>query len=446
MRYLLLFFGFTIYLAQTKGQGSDTLSYPEVGKPMPDILIRNITYYPKKQAGIRDFRGKWLLLDFWDINCGACMRSFPRMNRIQLAFGRQLQVMMVGVQDPENKIQPLFAKFREKQQLRFPCAFDSALAQRLDLGLMPHTIVIDEKGIVRSIVVGIDTGQVREFLEGGNPRLEQTYRRMKDYTTVVDTILHAPFNQRKPFLVNGNGGNDSTFLYRSLLSIWQPGNPYFDPEGFKNAVKTGQFQALGIPLFRLYNYAYFGASYWGAGDSLLYGKCYDRPVLQIKDSTVFGYSRFYCYSLIRPALGNTKKIMQAAMQRDFMNFLGFHASVEVRKFPYWKIIAQPGAIEKLHSKGGKTSCHELYFKMGWTIRNCPINYLVDEIRGNDPGRDPQTEVYLDETGITDNVDITLDCIMSDLSDIKKALQANGLDLVKGEKEMAVIVIRDANDN
>jgi thiol-disulfide isomerase/thioredoxin len=443
MRYLHSFFAIVVFITQVKGQDPDTSSYPEVGKPMPDLLIKNIAYYPKKQAAIRDFRGKWLLLDFWDVNCGACIRTFPRMNRIQQKFGNQLQVMMVGVQDAENKIQPLFAKYRKGEHLIVPCAFDSGLAERLDLGYMPHTIVIDDKGIVRSIVLAIDTGQVREFLDGKSPRLEQAYRRMKDYDTAIDR--RAAFNDKEPFMVGGNGDNDSAFLYRSLLSVWDPNIRVVQPR-LDEAVMTGRFQALGITLDRLYNYAFFGASYWESENTGLYGKYYDRPVLEIKDSTLFRYPRRYCYSLIRPPVGNSAKIMREIMQRDLINFFGFHASIEVRKCPYWKLIAEPSAKDKVSTKGGKSFARELSFRVGWSMGNYPVGFLIDCIRANDPGRDRLTDIYLDETGISGNIDISLDCIMNDLPDLRKALQAYGLDLVKGEKEMQVVVIRTGRDD
>jgi len=443
MRCLQSVFAIIVLITQVKGQALDTLSYPEVGKPMPDLMIRNIAYYPKKQAAIGDFRGKWLLLDFWDIHCGACIRSFPRMNRIQQKFGKQLQVMMVGVQDPENKTKPLFDKYREGEHLTFPCAFDSTLAQRLDLYYMPHAIVIDDKGIVRSIVLSIDTGQIREFLDGKSPVLEQTYRRMKDYDTIVDRRI--PFNKNKPFLVSGNGNNDTTFLFRSLLSEWNR-NIQFELPGLNEAVGTGCFQVLGATADWLYNYAYLGASTCEPRDTVLYGKYFDRPVLEIKDSALFKYSRRYCYSLIRPSAGNSTKIMQEAMQRDLMNYFGFHACIEIRKFPYWRLIAQPEAKDKLRTKGKGAYAKELSPSIGWIMSNHSMGGLMDCIRRNNPGRDRLTNIYLDETGINSNIDITLDCIMNDLDDLRKALKTNGLDLVKGEKEMQVVVIRDGGEN
>jgi len=80
------------------------------------------------------------------------------------------------------------------------------------------------------------------------------------------------------------------------------------------------------------------------------------------------------------------------------------------------------------------------------MSNSPMKSLMDWIRLNDPGRDRLAKIYLDETGISGNIDITLDCIMNDLDDLKRGLQVNGLDLVKGEKEMQVVVIQDGGEN
>lgn len=443
-RNLWLLFGLIVH-TEARAAPIDSLSYPEVGKPMPDLIIRNISYYSKKNASIRQFRGKWLLLDFWDIHCGACIRAFPRMSRIQQMFGQRLQVMMVGVQDPENKIQPMFAKYREREHLELPCAFDSTLAQRLDIYYVPHLIVIDDKGIVQSIVVGIDTGSVKAFLEGRPPQLPQTYSRMKDYENPVsDNSI--PFNDGKPFLVEGNGGNDSMFLFRSLLSTWTKGvQRYFLPDSVGDAVKTGQFQILGAPLDMLYNYAFYGSIRWGPSDTTLYGRYYNHILHKTSDSSLFDYSRLYCYSQVRPAVDNSTKRMELTMQRDLENFFGFRAAFEIRKCPYWKIIALPGAREKLKTRGGKPFSRELSMRVGWVMGNHSVETLIGRVRGYDPGRDPLTDIYVNETGITENIDITLNCILSDLDDLRAALRANGLDIVKGEKDMKVLVIRDGSE-
>jgi hypothetical protein len=50
---------------------------------------------------------------------------------------------------------------------------------------------------------------------------------------------------------------------------------------------------------------------------------------------------------------------------------------------------------------------------------------------------------IEEAGNKDNFDLTLDADMTDINDVRRALQLQGMDLVKGQKEMKVIVIRDS---
>jgi hypothetical protein len=68
----------------------------------------------------------------------------------------------------------------------------------------------------------------------------------------------------------------------------------------------------------------------------------------------------------------------------------------------------------------------------------PVSALINNIWGFN--QDERT--FLDETGIQGNIDLEMDCIWTDLNDVKKELRKNGLDLVKGEKKLKVLVIRD----
>ena len=126
------------------GQTSNTVVYPEVGKPCPDFMLRNITCYPKQQATLKDFFGKWLVLDFWNKGCGACVASFPKTSALQKEFNEKVQFMLVGIEDKENKIQPMYAKYREKENLIMPCAFDSLLANRFDVFSAPFIVRSEE--------------------------------------------------------------------------------------------------------------------------------------------------------------------------------------------------------------------------------------------------------------------------------------------------------------
>jgi thiol-disulfide isomerase/thioredoxin len=430
------------------GQTADTLSYPEVGKPMPDLTLRNIKYYAKKSARVADFRGKWLLLDFWDIHCTACIGSFPHINEIQAKLGEKVQVMLVGRQDEGNQIEPMYKKFKERMHLALPCSFDSLLVDRLDIAVVPHSILIDDKGIVQFIASSFSVADVEGFLAGTPPRdLPKAYRRMHDTINVsVVKEEHYDFNADKPLLLNANGGKDSDFLFRSILSAWDRSkHRQYTPSTINEDASKGSFQVLGAPLEWLYNYAYFSYGTWGFYDPAHYGKYYLHPVLEVRDSSRFKYSfkysrNIFSYSLIMPAGTCTEQSMKLALQRELETYSGFEASVETRNCPCWKLVASDKAKEKLKTKAKVRSYKPLGYGTGFTARNYSMGDLLYWITSNQ-----QERVIVDATGIVDNLDITMDCIPTDLNDLQHGLRANGLDLVPAEIPMRVVVIRDKKE-
>jgi len=445
MKYCFIIVNLIFLTQYGFSQKADSIDYPTVGKPISNLTLRNIHYYSKKEAHIEDFRGKWLLLDFWDIHCSGCIASFPYINDIQQKLGDSIQVMLVNMQDTEGLSEPMYAKFRKRQHLVLPCAFDSTIFNELDLYLVPHSILIDRNGIVRCVTTSFSITDIQGFLSGEPPVMPKTYRRMQELNNEEEG--HYAFKSDKPFLLNGNGGNDSDFLFRSILSAWDKNSHrQFVPHKINEGIKWGRFQVLGAPLEWLYNYAYFGQARWFYSDTAQYGKNYIHPVLEISDSSMFDYSfkfskNIYSYSVIMPPKVCSERSMKKALLQDLETYFGFESNVEIRKCPCWKLIAQKGAKEKLETKGKRPYYRRLFYGGGFTARCYSFKKLVTWIMANQ-----QENVIIDETKISGNIDITLDCIPTDFQDLQNALHSNGLDLVLSEIPMSVVVIRDRKDS
>lgn len=423
--------------------------YPEIGKPMPDFTLTNIEYYPKKQATLKDFKGKWLLLDFWNEACGACVASFPRSNEMQKKFRDKLQIMLIGIPKPNNIIRKLYATYREHEDLVLPCAFDGMLNRKFQINdALPYIILVDDKGIVRTITSRVHSEDMEAFFAGQDPKLDRVYRRNEE----APKDKKFPFDIRKPFLIAGNGGYDTSFLFRSILSIWNPTSQqqYLSGGVTDDDAKNGSFQVMAAPLEMLYSYAYFGLGWLPGGDArdtLNYGKVYPHLVLEIKDSSAFRYSykngiakNWFNYSLIIPPnKDGTTESLRKAMQRDLQNYFGFEARIETRDCPCWKLVALPDAEVKLKSQGGVRSITGTP-RSGFEAKNYAFKEISKAIIYNLDG------VFLfDETGININVDIKLEYVQNHLDDLNKALQVYGLDLVETTRPMKVLVIRDKDN-
>jgi thiol-disulfide isomerase/thioredoxin len=437
---IIVVFLFGHSYSQTK-QESD---YPEVGKLMPNFVLKNIGYFSKKTMQRDDFKGKWLILDFWNKTCGACVASFPKMNRLQQTLGDQVQVMLVGIQDKQNQIQKIYSKYKVHEDLVLPCAFDSSISARFGILIAPHIILLDDRGIVRCITSSVGIEDMRDFLAGHSPEMPKPFTITETETEEKDTRI--PYDSEKPFLVAGNGGRDSEFLFRSVFSTFNEKEQFSFLEGeIGSHADKGWFQVLGVEIETLFNFAYFGGCCgWDCRDTSHYGKVYPHFILQINDSSRFKsvfrngmYANLFSYSLIMPSAGCTKEKLQGAMQRDLATYLGYEASLEVRPCPYLKLVATPGAAEKLKTKGGARSWESIPHA-GFMARNISVKDFLGWLNFHISGK----WYWVDETGLTGNIDMDLDCIPTNLEDLRKALKRNGLDLMEAKKDMKVLVIRD----
>ncbi len=409
---------------------------PEIGKPMPDFTLDNVLNYPKTRVSLKDFKGKWLFLDFWFSGCTTCIKSLPKVDAFQKQFHEHAQFLMVGINEEKiffgKGIEDLFRKLEKKQNLKIPAAFDSVLWKPWNIGSMPHIIIIDPEGIVRSITNGQDmtADKIEQLLAG-------------EAVTFFQKDIELPGFDVKSL-------DSTTLIYHSALAKWNGEKQSLpDVTSYARLHKVPCFQASMAALYQLYNLAYMGMADWLPRDSLYYS-VYPRPVLEMKDTTPFNYDHaqfkgLYNYSLtLSPQNYSTQTIM-AAMQNDLESAFGYTVSIEKRAMPVWKLIARPGAAEKLRTKGEHN-----YFSdeggsggaAGFTLRNNDINIFLDLVKRylND-WKIP----FFDETGIAGNIDITVDALMTDRHQVIQALRSNGLDLILGKKDLHVIVIKENID-
>jgi len=406
------------------------LEYPELGKPCPTFVLRNIRYYSRHHARLEDFRGKWLVLDFWNKYCGACIASFPKVSKLQRAFGRQVQFMLVGIQDPENQIESMYAKYQMKENLIMPCAFDSLLARRFDIYTAPYIIVIDPAGIVQAITYSLSAEDIEGFLSGRPPRLAKAYRMHEE-----ETDGHIPFDNGRPFLIGGNGGSDTAFLFRSVLASWDG----FIQRSYIPATITadsgaGLFQVLGAPLYELYNYAYYGTPNAGPG-------YYAKPVLETKDTAVFKWSsarstNLFSYSIKIPSARANGSYLQALMRKDLEHYFGYQVMVEMRQFPCWKLVADTTAAAKLRTRGGKSIFRQRMLHADFSLRNRSFSDFLMLL-----GYYSEHDIE-DVTGLSGNIDIEVNGFLDNLETLRKSLQRYGLDLVTSQRTLLVLVIKD----
>jgi thiol-disulfide isomerase/thioredoxin len=408
-----------VYCVANAQQFGSSNSYPIVGKPCPDFILHNIKYFGKAQASLKDFRGKWLVLDFFTSGCEGCISSFPAVSKDARRFADKLTYMMVG--SPDNYILPLYESFRQKLNMPMPCAFDRTLFVKWEVAGVPRVFLIDDKGIVRSISSGLSTNQLNGFLNG-----EITQRNL---------------NYENP---------DSILLYGSLITKFQP-----NKEKFTDPVKIDQLaggttllKCKGHSIQDLLNYAYWGVFSPGGenGDivtKLLYA---NKPVIETRDSALFQYSykenkNIFDYSLRMKASENSEvsiSYMKSMIREQLSQYFGWNIHVENRKYNSWRLISLNDAWSKLKSKGGVQSQSGMVATMNIQLKNDPFTHLFRLICSSLPN-----ELIADNTGIHGNVDVNVNGgPWTSVEDARKSLNAIGLDLVPATVILKTLVVKD----
>jgi thiol-disulfide isomerase/thioredoxin len=418
---------------------------PEVGKPCPEFALTHVTHYAKNNVTLNDFKGKWLFLDFWFTGCTTCIYSFPKINALQKHFSEEIQFLLVGQNHRKyyKNVEQVFEKLSVSKGLDIACAYDSTLAQSWGIRSMPHIVIIDPQGIVRYITDGSDMTieRIQDLLDG---------KTVNFYSK--DVKVGPEFNSR---IINGDGNSvqRNSILSNSILTKWGGEKPEagLDVEQYTSYPPNWErgFRVVGVSLEWLYTLAYFGKNsgmlkFWG---NPLYGLVYPFPVLDLQNTDKFhadfsSGTGLYNYCITVPSEQITNENFMQFMQQDLKRVFGYSAVIEEREMPVWELIAKPGAQLKLKTKGGLKyyTSSEGSVAAGFTVRNVPMKgfftnlcYYLSE---------KEKHPFIDSTGISDNIDFTIDADMTNFDHVRKELQKNGLDFILSKKKMKVLVIRD----
>lgn len=415
-------------------------NYLQLGKPCPDFTLDQVEYFPQKKVSLLDFEGRWLILEFWSKNCVACVAGFPKINQLQLAFKDRIQIVLIGKNDNKyNKnIRGMYEKYREKENLELTVAYDSLLFDRFDIQSTPQAIIIDPQSIVRAISTSAELnmenlGSLLESKGSKNGSISNSLKSEGKRNTLYWPFIYQDENK------------DTSILYRSFLSKWSRGQRIAISTIIDQQPHLSGFRATCMSLKRLYTIAYLGRSDWGFDDSL-YARFWREPIIETKDSSLFqddfrGSKGLYNYSLKVPVEKANKEHLKWAMQWDLKKYFGYDVSIETRTMPYWKLIV----LDQKLLDQDKSKCNRKERTgdhAGIELKNVSINELLAVIYSYHQLEAP----FVNESGIEYNIDINVDALMVNLEDIRKSLQKNGLDLVKSQRKMQVIVIRNPETN
>lgn len=119
-----------------------------IGQAVPDLIFRT---FSSQDLNLDRFNNKVVLLDFWELWCGPCLNSLPKIHELSKKYESQ-NFIAIGI--TSSKIEEV-NKYLSVNGIEFEQASsNSKVSNFFKVNSYPRYILIDKKGIIRFIYYG----------------------------------------------------------------------------------------------------------------------------------------------------------------------------------------------------------------------------------------------------------------------------------------------------
>jgi thiol-disulfide isomerase/thioredoxin len=401
---------------------------------LEDLRFTQLINYEHPSLKFSAFRGKLVILDFWNHYCSACLNAFPRLDSLQKVFAKDVQIILVNSESKEKTLEFMkkhrFVKFPDVPMI----TADTVLVNMFSHEGYPFHVWIDFNGEVCHISGGYNTTEahIRSFLAGKGLQLRKPAQQEYSDNSTFMSVYNGNVKQIEYY--------SSISKYNEVEHIpsaeqrWTKDKHYVGMSSGCASVKD-----LYIKAYRAYNQHNLSPSY--AVEFELHDKWkYEFPQnADLVDEWLKNYA--YNYEIIVPA--SRAKDRYLLMQEDLCRFFGFKAVFENRPVKGYSLI-----------KIDSTQRHKMN----------KDTLVINELAGAEPGVDSLCRIinlpmpqffssmkqwitphfpFIDETENRDNIDIVIDFTKLyplNVARLRMNLQQYGLDLKEKIFTKEILVI------
>lgn len=420
-----------------------------VGDECPNFEFNNILYGKAKNTRLSDYKGRILILDFWATWCSPCVSSMPHLDSLQKYFGDKIAILQIT-----NEDSIVVEKFKKNspiiKDINLPTVTGrNPMAKYFPHYMIPHTIIIDGNGIVKSITFpeAVTRSIIESLLSGSKISLVQKRDNMN-------------YDRQFPLLF---GGLDSIFPvdrkvlnYSSILTkkIDGLGGSASGPQVYDSYSKISctntYIQHLYLSAFATKNYPFILDK-----DPEYNLRFLSRIIWKAKDSTNFFWPQkkredmnsmeVFTYELIAPRQDSTK--LNQYMIEDLNRYFGrmYHINGKlINKKVKCLVLIDKKKQNNWKSMGGNKEYELDNNKQKLKVKNYPLSMLLFQWMSFSVPLYPQP--IIDETGYTGLVDIELEVDLQNIESINKGLARYGLEFKEKFRKVKMILIDDVNDD
>lgn len=120
--------------------------------PAPAFTLKNLD---GKDVSLADFKGKWVILDFWGSWCIWCIKGFPELKEAYATHKDKLEIIGIDCRETEDAWKAGVAKY-ELPWVNVYCPEGNPLVSEYGIQGFPTKAIIDPEGKIRNITTGHD--------------------------------------------------------------------------------------------------------------------------------------------------------------------------------------------------------------------------------------------------------------------------------------------------
>jgi len=420
--------------AQTGEPTNQTKPALEIGQKVPDLQLSNLSNYKTTTATISEFKGKLLILDFWATWCGPCVAMIPKMDSLQNTFKGKIQFLSVTYQN-QKEVGPFMQKFEQQKGEHYDIPIlssDTRLKSLFPYRILPHYVWIGPDGRLKAITSQreITSANISAMLSANPPKLPQKQD------------IENPYDRNKPLFIAGNGGDAPSLIQHSVFSGYVPGLASTYNVNPLPASKSNRITLTNLSIVNLF------ASVFEEGKTYISSK---RIKILSKDSLQLSRpndtpgnkwlpEHAYCYELIVPQERKDQlyEIAKADLARFFPDY-----QVYLQKMQQpCMVLTRTGETDQVKSKGGPTVAQ--FSPFGFTLQNQPLSMLVSQL--NTLYQQYAPYWIEDQSGYPGMADLKIIANLSSMEELNKALKPYGLQFIKKDVPVEMLIIADAPAN
>lgn len=121
------------------------------GKPAPLFELKS---FEDKLVSMADRAGEVILLDFWEVWCGPCIESMPKVQQLYSKFKGQ-GLVVYGIMHDIRQLESAKRFVQRHSEIKFPMLIgNEAVRKNYLLNAVPQYVLIDRRGAVRFVGLG----------------------------------------------------------------------------------------------------------------------------------------------------------------------------------------------------------------------------------------------------------------------------------------------------